>query len=213
MITVEQHTFNPFQENTFLVYDETNECVIIDPGCYTQEEKEALKNYIENKGLKPVRLICTHSHLDHVFGTAYVSKTFDLGVEIHPEDLQTLNMFNTTVQLYQIPNAEEPPQPKSFLEEGDKVTFGNSSMDVLFVPGHAPGHIVLVGRDEKFVINGDCLFYGSIGRTDLPGGNHEQLLDSIRTKLFTLDDDYKVYCGHGPATSIGFEKANNPFLK
>ena len=117
-----------------------------------------------------------------------------------------------TTELYQIPNTEVPPTPEGFFDEGDQISFGNSHLDLVFVPGHAPGHVAFIGHKEKFVINGDCLFYGSIGRTDLPGGNHEQLLDSIRTKLFTLGDDYKIYCGHGPATTVGFEKVNNPFL-
>jgi hydroxyacylglutathione hydrolase len=213
MITVEQLTYNPFQENTFLVYDETNDCVVIDPGMYTQEERIAFENHIKNKGLNLVKLISTHSHLDHVFGNAFVAETFNLGLQIHKEDLQTLEMFDRTVALYQIPNTQKSPMPSSYFEEGDKIEFGNSHLDIVFVPGHAPGHVAFISHKDKFVINGDCLFYGSIGRTDLPGGNHDQLLDSIRTKLFILRDDYKVYCGHGPATTIGFEKQNNSFLK
>jgi len=213
MITIEQLTFNPFQENTYVVYDETKECVIIDPGMYTEEERKQFEKYILNNGLKPVKLVSTHSHLDHVFGNAFVAKTYNLGLEIHKEDLQTLQMFARTVEMYQIPNTEESPMPENYFEEGDKITFGNSHLDILFVPGHSPGHVAFVDHISKNIINGDCLFNQSIGRTDLPVGNHEQLLESIRTKLFTLDDDYQVYCGHGPVTTIGFEKRSNPFLK
>ena len=213
MITVEQLTFNPFQENTFIVHDETNDCVVIDPGMYTEEERIAFENHIKTKKLNLVKLISTHSHLDHVFGNAFVAETFNLGLQIHKEDLQTLEMFDRTVELYQIPNTQKSPMPSSYFEEGDKVEFGNSHLDIVFVPGHAPGHVAFISHKEKFVINGDCLFYGSIGRTDLPGGNHDQLLNSIRAKLFPLGDDYKVYCGHGPVTTVGFEKQNNSFLK
>ena len=213
MITVEQLTYNPFQENTYLVYDETKECVVIDPGMYTQEERDSFAEHIEKKGYKLVNLVSTHSHLDHVFGNAFVAEKYNLGLQIHKEDLQTLEMFERTVELYQIPNTQPSPKPASFFAEGDKISFGNSFLDILFVPGHSPGHVAFVAHEEKFAINGDCLFNGSIGRTDLPGGNHEQLLESVRTKLFTLDDDYKIYCGHGPATTVGFEKENNPYLQ
>lgn len=212
MITVEQLTFNPFQENTFVVFDETKECVIIDAGMYTQEERLRFQEYISSNELKPVKLISTHSHLDHVFGNAFVSRTYNIGLEIHKEDLQTLQMFGRTVELYQIPNTEESPMPEGYFDEGDKIEFGNSHLDILFVPGHAPGHVAFVDHESQWIINGDCLFSGSIGRTDLPGGNHEQLLESVNTKLFTLGDNYKVYCGHGPATTIGYEKNNNPFF-
>lgn len=213
MITVEQHTFNPFQENTFLIYDETKEALVVDPGCYFPEEKERLKQLINSKGLDLKGIISTHSHLDHVFGNKYVMDTFNVGLTIHKEDLQTLKMLSRTADMYGIPNVEESPEPTSFIAEGEQIKFGNSVLDVVFVPGHAPGHIAFISNEDKFVINGDCLFQGSIGRTDLPGGSMEQLLNSIRTKLFTLPDSYTVYCGHGPSTTIGYEKENNPFLK
>lgn len=213
MITVEQHTFNPFQENTFLIYDETKEALVVDPGCYFPEEKERLKQLINSKELDLKGIISTHSHLDHVFGNKYVMDTFNVGLTIHKEDLQTLKMLSRTADMYGIPNVEESPEPTSFIAEGEQIKFGNSVLDVVFVPGHAPGHIAFISNEDKFVINGDCLFQGSIGRTDLPGGSMEQLLNSIRTKLFTLPDSYTVYCGHGPSTTIGYEKENNPFLK
>lgn len=213
MITVEQHTFNPFQENTFLIYDETKEALVVDPGCYFPEEKERFKQMVDSKGLSLKGIISTHSHLDHVFGNKYVMDTFNVGLTIHKEDLQTLNMLTRTADMCGIPNVEESPAPTNYIAEGEQIKFGNSVLDVVFVPGHAPGHIAFVSHKDEFVINGDCLFQGSIGRTDLPGGNTEQLLNSIRTQLFTLPDGYTVYCGHGSSTTIGYEKENNPFLK
>lgn len=213
MITVEQHTFNPFQENTFLIYDETKEALVVDPGCYTAEEKSRFKALITSKELSLKGIISTHSHLDHVFGNHFVMNEFNVGLTIHKEDLETLKMQARTCEMYGVPNVDISPEPTSFIKEGEQINFGNSTLEVVFVPGHAPGHIAFISHEDKFVINGDCLFQNSIGRTDLPGGNLEQLLTSIRTQLFTLPDNYVVYCGHGPCTTIGVEKTNNPFLK
>jgi len=211
MITIQGFTFNLFEENTYILYDETKECVIIDPGCSNKSEQDDLLQFIKDEGLKPVRLLNTHCHIDHVFGNSYVAKKYNLGLEIHKEDLQTLHSLPHVSILYGL-NAEESVEPASFLNEGDKIVFGNSSLDILFTPGHSPGSICFVSHADKLIIGGDVLFYGSIGRTDLPGGDHETLLNSIRTKLFVLDDDYAVFSGHGQETTIGFEKKNNPFL-
>ena len=213
MTEVAQLTFNPFQENTYVLYDETKECVIIDPGCYERNEQEKLVEFIENKGLTPVKLLLTHSHIDHVLGCYFVSNHYQLKPELHALDLETLTSVPNYAHVYGFPGYQPSPEPEVFLKEGTNVEFGNTVLEVRFVPGHAPGHIVFISNEEKFVINGDCLFYGSIGRTDLPGGDHQTLLDSIRRELFSLPEDYKVYTGHGEPTTIGFEKANNPFLK
>lgn len=212
MITVQSFVFNPFQENTFVLYDETKECVVIDPGCFENEEKQQLCDFIESNGLKPMRLLNTHCHIDHVIGNLFVAGTYQIGLEIHEKDLPILDALQSTAQGYGFHNMEQSPEPTGFLEEGMAVEFGNSKLDVLHVPGHSPGHVVFVDNTQKFIIAGDVLFYGSIGRTDLPGGDHDTLIEGIRQKLFTLGDDYQVYCGHGPATNIGFEKTNNPFL-
>ncbi len=212
MAEVVQLTFNPFQENTYIVFDETKECIIIDPGCYERHEEEELIEFINSNNLKPVRLISTHSHIDHVLGNDFISKQYGLLPEVHKLDLDTLLRVESYAHVYGFTGYKPSPEPTNFIEEGVDVTFGNTSLEVRFVPGHAPGHVVFISHPDKFVINGDCLFYGSIGRTDLPGGDHQTLLDSIRRELFSLPDDYQVYCGHGPATSIGFEKENNPFL-
>ena len=211
MIQIQGFVFNPFSENTYLLFDETKECVIIDPGCSTEEERKELAEFIMDEGLRPVKLLNTHCHIDHVFGNSFIAKKYNLGLEIHKEDLQVLHSLPQVSHLYGL-NAEESVEPSNFLEEGDKIIFGNSSLDVLFTPGHSPGSISFVGREDKIIISGDVLFYGSIGRTDLPGGNHETLLTSIRIKLFSLNDDFMVFSGHGDQTSIGFEKRNNPFL-
>ena len=213
MIHVKQFTFNPFQENTFLLYNDTKTGAIIDPGCYEKHEKEELRNFININDIKLSRLLNTHCHIDHVFGNKFVADEFNLELEMHELDLPVLNSVSRVADLYSIPNVDESPQPSIFLEEGMKIELGNDTLDIIFVPGHAPGHIAFISHADRFVIGGDCLFQMSIGRTDLPGGDHETLLTSIREKFFTLPDNYTVYCGHGSETNIGFEKQHNPFLK
>ena len=212
MITIQGFTFNPFQENTYILFDETKECIIIDPGCSNKEEREEMVQFIKDEGLKPVKLLNTHCHIDHVFGNSFIAKKYDLGLEIHKDDLQTLHSLPQVSHIYGL-NAEESVEPSSFLNEGDQIQFGNSTLDIVFTPGHSPGSICFISHTDKFVIGGDVLFYGSIGRTDLPGGDHATLLKSIREKLFILDDDYAVFSGHGEETTIGFERKHNPFLK
>ena len=211
MIEIISFTFNPFQENTYILYDETKECVIIDPGCYTPEEKKEMTEKISSLGLKPIRLINTHCHLDHIFGNKYIADTYKLQLEIHQKEIPVLESAPSVGEAYGVP-FETSPKASLFFEEGDTITFGNSSLDILFTPGHSPGSVCFYSKDEAFAIAGDALFLQSIGRTDLPGGDHETLLNSIRTKLFPLDDQTKIYPGHGPMTSVGFEKQNNPFL-
>jgi len=211
MISIQSFTFNPIQENTYILFDETKECVIIDPGCYDAAEQAKLSAFITEKGLKPVKLLNTHCHLDHIFGNAYVSKTYDLQPEFNEHDQRVFDAFAATCNLYGM-NCDPSPPAGNYLSEGDTVKFGNSTLEIVFTPGHSPGSITFYSREDKFMIAGDVLFYGSIGRTDLPGGSMETLLSSIKDKLFPLGDDFKVYSGHGPGTTIGFERANNPFL-
>ncbi|HRH65489.1 MAG TPA: MBL fold metallo-hydrolase [Bacteroidia bacterium] len=211
MITIQSFTFNPFEENMYVLYDETKEAAIIDPGCYTAAEKQALSHFIEKEGLKPVKLLNTHAHLDHMLGNNFVASRYRLDLEMHEADLELLQSAPVYGQIWGI-KPEPSPDPSSFLKEGDTVTFGHSTLGVLFTPGHCPGSITFYSAAEKFAIAGDVLFYGSIGRTDLPGGNHELLIRSIREKIFPLGDDTIVYSGHGPATTVGFEKQHNPFL-
>jgi hydroxyacylglutathione hydrolase len=211
MIKIHSFAFGPFQENTYILHDETNECIVIDPGCYDGSERAELSDYITQQKLKPVRLINTHCHLDHVFGNKYVAETYNLKLEINKHDLSVLNSFMMVANMYNL-KAEPSPEPSVFLEEGDIITFGNSSLQILFTPGHSPGSITFYNTEQKFMIVGDVLFYGSIGRTDLPGGDYDTLIASIKNKLLPMGDEYVVYNGHGPSTNIGFERNNNPFL-
>ena len=213
MIKIQSFTFNGFKENTYVLFDESKKCIIIDPGCYEQNEKLELEIFIVDNELEPVKLINTHCHIDHVLGNRFVAEKWGLDLEMHELDLPTLRSVKDYCQLYGFHNYEESPEPSTFLKEGDKIHFGNSSLDVLFTPGHAPGHIVLYSNEQHFVIGGDVLFQMSIGRTDLPGGDYDTLINSIKDKLLPLDEQTKVYSGHGPSTTIGYEKTNNPFLK
>lgn len=211
MIHVASFTFNPFQENSYVLYDETKECIIIDPGCYTDNERKQLKSFIAKEGLKPVRLINTHCHLDHICGNAFIAKEYGLKLEAHEGEKVVLDASVDHGKMYGFV-FEPSPAIENYLKEGEKITFGNSELDILYTPGHSPASISFYSAKDNFVIAGDVLFFMGIGRTDLPGGSHQTLLDSIRRELFTLPDETAVYNGHGQKTSIGFEKANNPFL-
>jgi len=204
--------FNPFAENTYIVWDETRECAIFDPGCYTLEERAALKAFIEENNLKPVRLINTHCHLDHVFGNKFVADTWGLGLEIHRGELPVLERFPQVCQMYGVPNIQPSPMPSAYIEPGIDLVFGQTTLEVLFTPGHSPASLSFYCRKEGFIIAGDVLFYESIGRTDLPGGDFDTLIQSIRKELFTLPGETMVYPGHGPATTIRHEMEYNPFL-
>ena len=212
MIKIQTFTFNDFQENTYVLFDKTNECIIVDPGCYEKKEKIQLENFISDNKLKPILLVNTHCHIDHVLGNHFVSKSWNIPLAMHKLDLPTLKSVADYCSIYGFHNYEQSPEPKLFLKENDVINFGNSSLKVLFTPGHAPGHIVLHSSKQNFIIGGDVLFKLSIGRTDLPGGDHDTLIQSIKEKLIPLHDDTTVYCGHGMPTNIGFEKQNNPFI-
>lgn len=212
MIQVKSFTFSPFQENTYVLYDETKSCIIIDPGCFEKHEKETLADFISDNGLKPVRLINTHSHIDHVFGNKFVADTYNLTPEMHENEVHgmravpsyAISAFGLTV--------EPSPEP-TFLPESGELTFGNSSLEILFTPGHSIASLSFFSKEDNFVIAGDTLFQGSIGRTDLPGGHYETLIKSIKEKLLPLGDDVVVYSGHMDSTTIGVEKRTNPFLQ
>jgi hydroxyacylglutathione hydrolase len=208
---VHAFTFNPVYENTYVLADETGACVIVDPGCYSASEQAALKNFIAQHGLKPERLLNTHCHLDHVFGNAWVAETWNLGLEIHRDDLPVLNAFNDSCARFGLRGGYQP-EPMAWLEEGVDVTFGNTTLQVFFTPGHSPGSVSFYHAPSLQLISGDVLFQGSIGRTDLPGGDFPTLEKSIHEKLFILPDAVRVYSGHGEPTTIGFEKKHNPFV-
>ncbi|RAJ75553.1 glyoxylase-like metal-dependent hydrolase (beta-lactamase superfamily II) [Chitinophaga dinghuensis] len=212
MIELHHFTFSPLQENTYLLINEKKECIIIDPGCYFQDERKEILQYIQTQGLIVTRLLNTHCHLDHIFGNKLVSDTYKVRPEIHPNEQTILDRSQQAGAMYNLP-FDPSPMPGRYLEEGEIITFGDNSLKVLLTPGHSPGSVSFYCEAQKFVIAGDVLFYQSIGRTDLPGGDHQTLLNSIHTQLFVLPDDVKVYSGHGPATFIGAEKKNNPFLQ
>jgi len=211
MLTIKSFVFNLFGENTYVVSDSSGECIIIDPGCYSPAEQKALETYIAENSLRPARLINTHAHLDHILGNAFVANRWNLTPQLHPDDLELLRSAPLYGDMWGL-RPELSPDPELFLHDGDRVTFGETVLDVLFVPGHCPGHIALYSATEQLIISGDVLFAGSIGRTDLPGGDLDVLMDSIHRKMMTLPDDTKVYSGHGPVTSIRQERMSNPFL-
>ena len=211
MLTVTSFTFSPVQENTYLLYNDLNQCCIIDPGCYFPEEKDKLRAFIDEKGLKPVLLLNTHCHLDHVFGNKFVHDTWGLELHIHPLEKPLLDFAPQSGQMWQLP-FDNYAGPLVYLEPGKKITLGEDELEIRFTPGHSPGSVSFYNAKQGFLISGDVLFRGSVGRTDLPGGDFNILENSIRTQLYTLPDDTKVYSGHGPATTIGFEKSNNPYV-
>lgn len=211
MLRIASFTFNPFQENTFVVHS-GSQALLIDPGCWNTTEERVLEGWLEEQGLLPVRLVLTHAHIDHVLGCAWAHRRYGLLPELHRNDLALLEMAPRQGQLYGVP-CEPSPEPQRFIEEGDAIRLGDDELKVLFVPGHSPGHIALFSDAGRFVIAGDVLFKDSVGRTDLPGGDTDTLLRSIRDQLLPLGDDVRVYCGHGPDTTIGRERRSNPFLR
>ena len=212
MLRVKVFTFNPVEENTYVLSNDENECCIIDPGCYFKEEKDQLKDFIEKTGLKPVLLLNTHCHLDHVFGNKFVHDTWDLLLQIHPREKPVLDYAPASGLMWQMP-VENYEGKLVYLKEGETIHLGGDELKIFFTPGHSPGSVCFYDEKDGFVIGGDVLFNGSIGRTDLPGADFNTLFNSIQTQLYTLPDETKVYPGHGPMTTIGFEKMNNPFVK
>lgn len=210
MLKIKIFTFNDFGENTFVLYDESSEGIIVDPGCYSKSEQETLSDFIAGNNLHIKYLINTHCHIDHVLGNAFVQEKYKVPLLIHEKDIPTLKANEVIAQMYGFMQYQ-PSIQDQLIAEGDIIEFGSSKLDVVFVPGHAPGHIALYSKDQNFCIAGDVLFRGSIGRTDLPGGDFNTLIHSIHEKLFPLGDEVKIYPGHGPATDVGFEKSSNPF--
>ena len=210
MLKIRKFEFNPFQENTYVLYDETKECVVVDPGCYEKDEEEELDAFIKSEGLKVKVLLNTHCHVDHVLGNWYVKNRYGVKLLIHPSDEVVLRAVKVYAPNYGMHNYHDT-EPDGFLKENELIRFGNQELKILFVPGHAPGHVAFYDEKTRQLVSGDVLFYNSIGRTDLPGGNYETLISSIHRMIFTLPDDVVVYPGHGPETSVGFEKRTNPF--
>lgn len=212
MLTVKSFTFSPVQENTYVLYNELKQCCIIDPGCYFPEEREELKTAIEKTGLTPVLLLNTHCHLDHVFGNKFVHDTWRLSLHLHEKEKPLLDFAPASGEKWGLP-FDNYNGPLVYLKEGNKIKIDEDELEIRFTPGHSPGSVSFYHEAGGFIIGGDVLFNGSVGRTDLPGGDMSILVNSIQTEFFTLPDETKVYSGHGPVTTVGFEKMNNPFVK
>ena len=212
MLAIKSFTFSPVQENTYLLYNDEKQCCIIDPGCYFPEEREELKTGIEKTGLTPVLLLNTHCHLDHVFGNKFVHDTWALPLHLHQNEKQLLDHAPKYGEMWQLP-FDNYEGPLVYLKEGNIIKIGEEELEIRFVPGHSPGSIAFYHEPDGFIIGGDVLFNMSVGRTDLPGGDFDTLVNSIQTQFFSLPDETKVYSGHGPVTTVGFEKQNNPFVK
>ena len=212
MLHVQSFTFNALAEHTYVIYDETKQCAIIDPGCYEPHEQAALSTFITQHNLRVTHLINTHAHIDHGLGNRYVIDTYNVPLALHPADASLLQAAIEYAPLYGFP-AYEPAEATVFLTPGKIIQIGHTSLSVLHVPGHSPGHIALYSAQDELCFSGDVLFQGSIGRTDLPGGDQAALLQSIRQQLLPLGDEVMIYPGHGPTTTIGAEKSSNPFLQ
>ena len=212
MLTVKTFIFNPVQENTYVLYNEKKQCCIIDPGCYFEKEKQELKTFVQKSGLEPVLLLNTHCHLDHVFGNKFIYDTWSLKLHIHEKEKVVLDFAPASGEMWELP-FENYAGELVFISEGSRIKVGSDELEIRYTPGHSPGHVCFYSEPDCFAISGDVLFNGSIGRTDLPGGDFDVLINSIQTQLFTMPDETKIYSGHGPMTTIGLEKMNNPFVK
>jgi glyoxylase-like metal-dependent hydrolase (beta-lactamase superfamily II) len=210
MIKVKVFIFSPIQENTYVLYNESGKALIIDPGCYSSQEQDILKAFLQKESLLPVQLLNTHCHLDHVFGNKWVYDTYQIPLHIHPKEEAMLQLAPLSGEKWGLPFTNYSG-PLHYLNEGDTIQLENDALQVILTPGHSPASICFYCKEQGFLIGGDVLFRDSIGRTDLPGGNHETLIKSIREKLFVLPDDVVVFPGHGIKTTIGYEKQNNPF--
>jgi len=211
MLRIHKFVFSPIQENTYILSNEKNECIIIDPGTYFDDENDQLVNYIEKNRFIPTHLLNTHCHLDHVFGNKFIAEKYLLKLQIHANEKKVLDYAPTSGLMYNMP-FDNYEGDLIFFKEGDIIRLGDDELLAIEAPGHSPGHVCFYCAKQHFIIGGDVLFKQSIGRTDLPGGNHELLLKNIRTKLFVLPDETIIYSGHGESTSIGHEKLHNPFL-
>jgi hydroxyacylglutathione hydrolase len=211
MLYLKSFCFNPFQQNTYVLFDNAGTAFIIDPGNSTNSEHIELKGFVTEKNLKPTRLLLTHAHLDHVMGNRFVYDTYGLLPEVHPDDEFFIERMEQSAAMYGVP-CEPSPMPKDYLSHGQLITLGEYQLKCIHTPGHSPGSISFFIREQNILISGDVLFRESIGRSDLPKGDHSTLLHSIQSEIFPLGNEVKVFSGHGPSTTIAHEKMHNPFL-
>ena len=212
MLTVKGFVFSPIEENTYVLYNESGECCIIDPGCYYSNERKELKDFILQNQLRPKYLLNTHCHLDHVFGNKFIHDTYGLQPWIHPDEKQVLDFAPIAGQHWNLP-FDHYTGDVQYLTENDVIRLGKDELKVIAAPGHSPGHVCFYNEQQQFLMGGDVLFRESIGRTDLPGGDYDTLINNIRKKLFVLPPEVVVYSGHGPQTTIGYEQQHNPFVR
>lgn len=203
--------FNPVAVNTYVLFDETKEAVVIDCGAYNSQEKEQLTDFIKSNDLTIKHLLNTHLHFDHVLGNHFMNETYGLTPEYHERE-HLMPGLRKQCAAFGMPVDYEPAAANHFIEEGDIIRFGNSQLQAILTPGHSPGSLSFYDKEHRIVFTGDALFRDSIGRTDLWEGSYDTLVNSIRTKLLTLPGDTIVYPGHGPKTTIQYEKENNPYL-
>jgi len=211
MSYLEKFVFNAFQVNTYLVWDDSGECIIIDPAFQDESERERLTGFMTEKSLSPVRIINTHCHVDHLLGIPGMKQVYNIPFHCHRQETSLLEKAHIMGKAFGI-DAAPFPAPDWFLEHGEIIDLGNSRLKALAVPGHSPGSLAFYDEKTEFVITGDALFAGGIGRTDLPGGNYDQLIQSISTQLFELPEDTVIWPGHGPSSTIGEEVRSNPFF-
>jgi hydroxyacylglutathione hydrolase len=211
MASIQSFVNNPYQENTYILYDDSLECIIIDPGMYTATEQNTVVNFIKANNLKPVLLLNTHCHVDHVLGNKFVFDQYGLKPKFHIGESEVLEAVIAYAPAMGF-RYEPSPLPDEYLPETGTISFGNTELQLIFAPGHSPAHLCFYDKDANLLLGGDVLFRGSIGRTDLPGGNYNLLIQNIKEKLFSLPDNCTVYPGHGPETTIGYEKQHNPYL-
>lgn len=211
-MNIKSFVFNPFMENTYVLYNDSQEAFIIDPGCYESFENKALVSFIENENLKPKAVINTHCHIDHVLGNDYVTDHYKIPLWIPKKEAEMLEAVKVYAPTWGI-TGYRAKEPDHFLNENDMLTLGDETLTCIFAPGHAPGHLMFYHEIDATAIVGDVIFRESIGRTDLPGGEHDTLLKSIREKVYSLPEETILHPGHGPTTTVGFERSNNPFVK
>ena len=211
MVQVKQLVLNPFQENTYIVYDQTSEAVIIDAGCYSQSDVDEVKRYVNAKNLKVKYILTTHGHIDHILGIQSLKEIYKVESFAHADDLPLIETSPSHALMFGL-MLDKAPSIDRTLKDGDKIPFGNTTIEIIHTPGHSKGGICLFLREQKILFSGDTLFKGSIGRTDLAGGSYEALIASIIHKSLPLGDDVVVYPGHGDSTTIEYERKNNPYL-
>jgi glyoxylase-like metal-dependent hydrolase (beta-lactamase superfamily II) len=212
MLQLHTAVFNAFSENTYIIYNEHSSCWIVDPGMYGPAETKAFRDFIEGRRLKPQGIINTHAHIDHVFGVRAMMDAYGIPFALHPLEAPVLAGAKGSAMLFGF-TFGDAPQPTQWIREGEPLRLGDDTLDVRLAPGHSPGSVIFHYAEGECAISGVVLFAGSIGRTDLPGGDHATLLDSIRTQVYTLPEGTVIYPGHGPETTVGEEKRSNPFIR